>query len=153
MSSLIAPNQDIAAATVGVNSRTLQRWIANGCPGKTREYVICDIVKWAKENIWSEEATLIETATGEPGDIKTMLLEAKHEKLKREIDLAELKIGEQSSQLVDADQMRAELAEKSSTIRSGLETLERQHGPEALDLVLEIFDEALGDCGGSETDY
>lgn len=137
----MATNQDEAADTLGIDTRTFQRWLKRGCPGKPRAYRLRDIIQWAREHAWSEDAVLIERATGQDGNIQTEYLRARIEKLKRESLLADLKIESNSERLVDADQVQQILAEQATVFRSGLEKLERKCGPEALNLVLELIDE------------
>jgi len=103
--------------------------------------VIRECIAWARENAWSEEAVLIDRATGEDDDINTQYLRKRIEKIDRENQLADFKIGERSENLVDVDEVRSLLTEQASVFRTGLEKLERKHGRDALDLVLELLDE------------
>lgn len=112
-----------------------------GCPGRPRKYVLRDIIQWARENCWSEDAVIAEGATGEPGDLKTEYLRAKTEKLKRECQLADFKIETAHERLVDVEVISQKLTEQANVFRSGLERLERKCGSEALDIVLELLDE------------
>ena len=105
--------------------------------------MIAECIEWARENVWSEEAALIEGATGEDGDIKTQYLRERIEKLRRETALADLKIGERNDQLVDASALEQVLNARAAVIRGGLERLERQFGPDALDIVLDVIDEVF----------
>ena len=138
---LVAVTQTEAASTLGCSTRTLQRWLADGCPGSPKCYCLAEIILWARENVWSEDAVLIEGATGEAGDIKTEYLRKRIEKIDRENQLADFKIAERNENLVDADQVKALLTEQANIIRSALEKLERKYGKDALDIVLEVFDE------------
>lgn len=138
---MIATSQEEAAATLGINARTFGRWLRRGCPGKPRAYVIVDCIEWARENAWSEEAVLIEGATGEDGDLKTQLLKERIEKLRRDNTIADLNIGERSESLCDASAIRSKLLAMAGVLRSSLEKLERQYGPDALEIVLEALDE------------
>jgi phage terminase Nu1 subunit (DNA packaging protein) len=139
--SLVATNQDDAADTLGIDSRTFQRWLKRGCPGKPRAYIIRDCIAWARENAWSEDAVLIEGATGEETDIKTQYLKERIEKIRRENALADFKIETNAGNLVDANQVRSILNEHSAMIRGALEKLERTYGRDALDMVLEVIEE------------
>ena len=80
-------------------------------------------------------------ATGDEDDIKTQYLKHRIEKLQRETELADLKIGERNEQLVDINVIQAGLTRASTFLRESLEKLERKHGPDALDIVLEALDE------------
>jgi len=139
--SLVATSQYDAAETLGIHIRTFGFWLKRGCPGSPRNYVIRDCIAWARENAWSEEAVLIDRATGEDDDINTQYLRKRIEKIDRENQLADFKIGERSENLVDVDEVRSLLTEQASVFRTGLEKLERKHGRDALDLVLELLDE------------
>lgn len=150
--SLIATSQDDAAETLGVNSRTFQRWLKKGCPGKPRHYVIRDCIQWARENAWSEEAVLIEGATGEDDDIKTQYLKERIEKLRRENTLADFKIETANERLVDVDHVQSLLMRQANSIRTSLERLERKFGREPLDMVLETLDELEAIDLSSSTD-
>lgn len=139
--SLIATTQVEAAETIGVDRGTFRRWIKEGCPGRKQRYVIRDIIDWARENKWNEEGSLIEGATGEATDPKTQWVLAKLEKTKREVALADFKIGVQEDQLVEVERVQELLARASHVVRSSLEMLERKHGRDALDMVLEAWEE------------
>ena len=138
---MVAGSQEEAASTLGCDARTFARWLKRGCPGKPRSYVILDCIQWARENVWSEDAVLIEGATGEDGDIKTQYLRKRIEKIDRENQLADFKISERGENLVDANQVKALLTEQANISRAALEKLERKYGKDALDIVLEVFDE------------
>ena len=82
----MAGSQEEAAETIGINTRTLARWLKRGCPGKPRAYVIRDIVIWARENAWATETSPEDESAPNYRD----LLEAeKHREKKRENDEAE----------------------------------------------------------------
>lgn len=149
--SLIATNQDEIADTLGIDTRTFQRWLKRGCPGKPKRYVVRECIQWARENAWSEDAVIAEQATGEEGDLKTEYLKAKTEKLKRECQLAEFKIGAANEQLVDIARVAEILNQQSAVFRSGLERLERRFGREPLDMVFELLDEVESIDFGSLT--
>ena len=138
---MIATSQEEAADTLGCDARTFGRWLKRGCPGKPRVYVIRDCIEWARENAWDEESTLIAGATGEPGDIKTEYLRKRIEKIERENQLSDFKIAERNEGLVDAEEVKALLTQQANVIRAALERLERQYGADALNIVLEVFDE------------
>ena len=138
---MVATSQDEAAETLGIDSRTFARWLKRGCPGKPRNYVIRDCIQWARENCWSEEAVLIEGATGDDDDIKTQYLKARTEKLRREIELHDLKIETQNDRLVDPVRIEETLQRQAGVFRDGLERLERSFGREALDMVIKLIEE------------
>ena len=137
----MATSQEEAAQTLGVDVRTFARWLKRGCPGKPRVYLIRDCIAWARENAWSEDAVLIEGATGEETDIKTQYLKERIEKIRRENALADFKIETNAGNLVDANQVKSILNEHSAMIRGALEKLERTYGRDALDIVLEVIEE------------
>ncbi len=135
---LIAPSQESAAFTLGVDVRTLQRWSGRGCPGERGRYVIKDLITWAREHVWNEESEILD---GADETLKNEYLRQRIERLKRETVLQDLKIDQQSEALVDANEVRALLLHHAAYIRSGLEKLERKYGADALNMVLELFDE------------
>ena len=84
--SLIAGSQEEAAETLGINTRTFARWLKRGCPGEPRNYVIRDIIAWAKANAWTPE----EPASEEPKEDFGALLDAeKYREKKRQNDEAD----------------------------------------------------------------
>ena len=135
---IVATSQESAAFTLGVDVRTLQRWSSRGCPGERGRYVIRDLIAWARENVWSEDGVSLDCVSA---DTQETYLLAKIEKLKRDTTLADFKIAERNENLVDAGEVKALLAHHAAYIRAGLEKLERRFGKDALDLVLELFDE------------
>ena len=139
--SLVARSQEDAASTLGCDTRTFARWLKRGCPGRPREYNIRDCIQWARENIWSEEAVLIEGATGEETDVKTQYLKERIEKIRRENKLADFKIDTQSERLVDVDQVQHILTRQADVFRNGLERFERKFGGDPTSMILELLEE------------
>ena len=135
---LVARTQTEAAQTLGCSTRTFQRWLADGCPGEPKRYCLADCIHWARENVWTEDGVSLDCVSA---DTQETYLLAKIEKLKRDTTLADFKIAERGENLVDAGEVQAMLAHHASYIRAGLEKLERKFGKDALDLVLELFDE------------
>ena len=139
--SLVARSQEDAASTLGCDTRTFARWLKRGCPGRPREYNIRDCIQWARENAWSEEAVLIEGATGDPNDIKTQYLKERIEKIRRENKLADFKIDTQAERLVDLDHVQHILNRQADVFRNGLERFERKFGAEPTTVILELLEE------------
>jgi hypothetical protein len=139
--SLIANSQEDAASTLGIDVRTFARWLKRGCPGKPRAYIIRDCIQWARKHAWSEDAVIAGRATGEAGNIDTEYLREKLGKLRRDNQMADMKMEMSSRRFVDADRVKTLLSQQADMMRTGLEKLEREHGPEALDLVLELIQE------------
>ena len=135
---LVAVTQAEAAQTLGCSTRTLQRWLADGCPGTPKRYPLAEIILWCRENIWNEEAVILD---GVDPSLKNEYLRKRIEKIDRENQLSDFKIAERNENLVDAGEVQAMLTEQATYIRGGLEKLERKYGKDALDLVLELFDE------------
>ena len=135
---LVARTQTEAAQTLGCSTRTLQRWLADGCPGDPKRYCLAEIIQWCRENAWSEDAVVLDGA--DPG-LKNEYLRKRIEKIDRENQLADFKISERNENLVDANEVKALLTEQANIIRAALEKLERKYGKDALDIVLEVFDE------------
>jgi hypothetical protein len=139
--SLVARSQEDAAATLGCDTRTFARWLKRGCPGKPREYNIRECIEWARENAWSEDAVLIEGATGDPDDIKTQYLKERIQKLKRENTLADFKIETQSEKLVDIEKVQQILQRQADIFRTGLERFERKYGSEQTTMIVDLLEE------------
>ena len=129
--------QQAAAWLVSMTGRHLR----DAQPPRNRDqtYNGPELVQWAI-------GQRVEAATGgglaEDSRIQIDLLKGRIEKLKHENHLAELKIGERNQRLVDRAVIEQNLAAQAAMIRSSLEKLERQFGPEALDIVIEALDEA-----------
>jgi hypothetical protein len=138
---LVARSQEDAAATLGCDTRTFARWLKRGCPGKPREYNIRECIEWARENAWSEDAVLIEGATGDPDDIKTQYLKERIQKLKRENTLADFKIETQSEKLVDIEKVQQILQRQADIFRTGLERFERKYGSEQTTMIVDLLEE------------
>lgn len=137
----MARSQEDAAATLGCDTRTFARWLKRGCPGKPREYNIRECIEWARENAWSEDAVLIEGATGDPDDIKTQYLKERIQKLKRENTLADFKIETQSEKLVDIEKVQQILQRQADIFRTGLERFERKYGSEQTTMIVDLLEE------------
>ena len=140
----MATDQETAAETIGVDARTLQRWRRAGCPphGKSRKYVIRDIVEWARENKWgSTDDTLIDSVQGGDDD-KLRLLRERANKLERENQMLDLKLAERLENLVEIGVVQERLLRASSIVRSRLELIERRFGRDVVDMFLESLDDA-----------
>lgn len=146
LAGYIANNQDDAAATLGIDSRTLQRWIKAGCPGENRHYEISKIIDWARENKWgTEDDVLIDSVHGAE-DVKERLLKERADKVERENRLLDMKISERESELVNVAVVKSLLLPVADRIRESIQTLERKFGPDAAELVLAAlgpFDKTL----------
>lgn len=121
-SGLVAETQDSAAATIGVSTRQLARWINQGCPGEPRAYVISDIVAWCKENPWK-----VTTAADRGREI--------------DIEMKSLALEEKRKTLLSREAVEVGLRSFTNTLRESFEKLEREFGAEALDIVLEPLEE------------
>lgn len=121
--SLIAKSQEQAAATVGVSSRTFARWLSLGCPGKSKRYVISEVVAWAQKNIWNKS-----------DDIRDEMRSI-------DVEMKRLTLQERLGALVSREGVSRGLRSFTTAIRGSFEKLEREHGSDALDLVLEPIDE------------
>ena len=80
-------------------------------------------------------------ASGEDGDLKTVYLQEKIEKLRRDSALAEYKLSVNSEQLVNVAEIQLQLNQQASIVRDALGRLERKYGADALELVLEALEE------------
>lgn len=139
--ALVAKNQEVTAGVLGIEVRTLQRWMKKGCPGGNKHYVLREIIQWARENAWSEDAVIIEGATGEPNNIQTQYLKERIEKIRRENKLADFKIETQAERLVDLDHVQQILNRQADVFRNGLERFERKFGAEPTTVILELLEE------------
>lgn len=135
----VATSQEEAAATIGINRRTFAYWLSEGCPGENRNYVIADIITWARENKWGNDDAYIDSI--ENPDLKEEAIRLKNEKTRREIAKLEIGIDRDSGRLVDLDQVQRELNATADMVRAGLDRLQKQFGTEALDIVTEVLDE------------
>ena len=135
--SMFVSSQEEAAEILGCNPRQFARWLKQGCPGEPRRYVLKDCIAWARKHPWADEEIL----EGVSGELKDEYLKERIEKLKRENALTDLKLKDKTEALVDADAVREQLARQASVVRSSLERLERKYGSDALDIVLEAFDQ------------
>jgi len=126
--SLIATSQKQLADTIGIGERTFATWLREGCPGETKHYVICDVVQWARENKWEgdPDGSLIDSIGDE--DLKNRLIEQRIRKTEREIQLADFKIDERKSNLVDVSVVKRFLAEFAGRMRNAITTVEKKCG-------------------------
>ncbi len=142
MAGLVASSQEDAAATLGIDSRTLQRWIKSGCPGENRNYVIRDIIEWARANKWgNEDDVLIDSVNG-ADDVKEQLLRERAAKLSKENSLLELRIQREKGSLVDFSQVEYLLRRSAVFYREACAQLERQFGTDAADLLREAIEKS-----------
>lgn len=151
--SLVAASQRQLAETIGICERTFATWIQEGCPGSPRNYVVCEIIEWARENKWYPETDgeLLDSIDDEK--LKRELIRERIEKLRRENQLADFKIGERDANLVDVSVIRRFLAEFSGRIRSAISTIEKKHGNDscspirgALDITEKELNGGVIDC-------
>lgn len=142
MAGLVAKSQREVAATLGINRVTFADWQAEGCPGVRGNYVMCEIINWARENKWGNDDAYIDSI--EDKDLKEEAIRLKNEKTRREIEKLDLGNNRASGQLVDIDEVQRLQHKTADMVRSGLDRLQKQAtltGPEALEIVIEVLDE------------
>ncbi|QDU82666.1 hypothetical protein Pla110_44270 [Polystyrenella longa] len=138
----MVPRLDDVANFAGVSKRTVQEWIARGCPGRPKHYDLSEMVQWAREHVWVPRRTAAKTfeEDGDPllsdgGTGSVWLEKYRHEKTlevraKRLRDMGEL---------VATSEIQDGLNVLSNVIRQAGELLQRTHGEEAY----EILEEAI----------
>jgi hypothetical protein len=113
---------DEAAGAVGVHPRTLATWIRQGAPGKTGEgYDVDGLMEWRKNQRYAESDPLLI-------GVSSPALEKYRE---HRAELARLEVLERKRLLIDRRQIEPTMLRFAQVIRSAVETLQRQYGPEA----------------------
>lgn len=142
MAGLVAKSQREVAATLGINRVTFADWQAEGCPGVRGNYVMCEIINWARENKWGNDDAYIDSI--EDKDLKEEAIRLKNEKTCLEIEKLEINNKRTLRKLVDVGEFVRLQNAKSAIFRTGLERLQKQKiltGPEALEIVIDVLDE------------
>lgn len=131
-----ATTRDQVAAHFGVSLRTVAGWLAAGAPGQPGAYPLAAIQAWRDK----------QNADRKPGDVDPLLAGTSSPALERYRDerakLARLDRMAREGQLIDRDAVHAALAEIAAIIRQAGETLQRDFGQAARDVLDEALDEA-----------
>lgn len=152
--SLVATTQTAAAASLSVNRRTFIDWLAEGCPGEQGNYVISEMVLWARENKWggenSDDALL---GSIDDEDLRARLIKERIEELQRKNKLADFKIAERNDSLIDVEVVEQFLMNDFAVrIRSAIETVEKKHGPGACSPIRKALERLESDLDGGTID-
>ncbi|WP_298860940.1 hypothetical protein [uncultured Gimesia sp.] len=131
--SIIAKTQKELADSIGIGERTFAAWLKEGCPGEPKNYVIRDVVEWAKVNKWFPSSD-------------PMLAGGDSDNLERyrgvKADLAEIDLQERKGVLIDPDKVRDVYVQSLRFIRDAAEQIDRQFGNEAFLIISEAWDRA-----------
>jgi len=135
----VARTIDQVARFFRVNRRTVAEWRAEGCPGSRGAYPLSEVVQWLKEHKWTRPgAPDPEVADPLMGGANTPALERYREAAAQ---LKELDYQERIGVLVSRDRIHDGLLRCGGVLRSAMENLQREFGPEAV----AIMDDALDD--------
>lgn len=129
--SLIATSQKELADSLGIGERTFAAWLKEGCPGEARYYVVSHVVQWARENKWCPEDDPRYLGVEGEANLEIQIITEKLEKLKRENQLADFKINERGSKLVDVSIVEQFLMGFAGRIRDAIETIQKKYGPDS----------------------
>ena len=142
---MVVTSQDEVADTFGINTRTLQRWMKRGCPGKPRAYKIADIIQWARENVWVKDE--VEKPDGEASH-RDLLEYEKYREKKRENDEAE-------NLLAPVELLEEALAKSVNVMLPILEMLPmnlKRRWPEMTGEQAQVVKEVVAECRNAMAD-
>lgn len=108
------------ASTLGITSRTLTRWVKDGCPCNVRSpkrlYVLDDVVSWARRE--GKNIPAIELKPGDDGyDAKAMYELGRARKVVAEAEIAEMKSAQQRGEVVEVSAVEEEWRRVGSVTR------------------------------------
>lgn len=131
--SLIAKTQKELADSIGIGERTYATWLRDGCPGSAGNYVVREVVEWAKVNKWFPSSD-------------PMLAGGDSDNLERyrgvKADLAEIDLQERKGLMIDPVKVRDVYIQSLRFIRDAAEQIDRQFGNEAFLIISEAWDRA-----------
>lgn len=127
---LIAKTQKELADTIGISERTFFSWLQERCPGEARNYVVCEVIEWARINKWSDSDDDLLNSINDV-ELKRELIKERISKLQRDNRLADFKIEERDANLIDVGIMKEFLAQVSARIRNAITTIEKKYGPDS----------------------
>ncbi|QDU15505.1 hypothetical protein CA11_33300 [Gimesia maris] len=135
--SLIAKSQKELADTVGIGERTYSSWLREGCPGQAGNYVVRDVVEWAKINKWCQSSDPL-LAGGDSDNLE------RYRGFKA--DLAELDVQERREELVNIEKVKPVFITCLGFIKAAAEKLDRQFGNDAFNIIIEAWEQAQEHC-------
>lgn len=122
-----------------------------GCPGESRNYILSEVVSWARENKWGDSDGALMDSDIDQGT-KDELARQKVEKLKRENRLLDNKIDQQSESLVDVAELQGYILAFAVRVRSGIEAVEKKFGPDSCSPVRNAVERIINDVNGGAFD-
>lgn len=116
-----------------VSTKTIQTWTNEGCPGRSGNYPLSEMLQWAKYNKWCKSADPL-LAGGDSDNLE------RYRGVKA--DLAELDLEERKGTLIEPDEVRDTYVQSLRFIRDAAEQIDRQYGNDAFLIIHEAWERA-----------
>jgi phage terminase Nu1 subunit (DNA packaging protein) len=129
----VCKTQREAGLVLGVSARTIQDYVARGCPGKKDHYPLIEMIAWCKQNIWNRHSMDLGASDAEE---ETPPLERLRTERAR---LAQLDRLEREGEILSREDVHSGLGIIASKLHWGLEQIEREH-PQAAKILRETLD-------------
>jgi phage terminase Nu1 subunit (DNA packaging protein) len=120
------------AAHFGVSTRTVREWLAAGCPGVPGNYDLAAIAAWRKSR--AEMADVAMMGGSSPALERFRLARAQREEFALERD---------RGQWLRREEVHDGLALLAGVVRQAAETIQKQFGPEAHQILSEAIEDGL----------
>ncbi len=118
----------------GLSSRTIQIWISEGCPGQKGAYPLDAMLQWGKNNKWCKSSDPL-LAGGDSDNLE------RYRGVKA--DLAEIDLQERQGEMVNMTAVRPAFITSLGFMKAAGEQLDRQYGNDALNILLEAWENAI----------
>lgn len=136
MREWIAKSQSEAAMVLGISSRMLQEYCKRGCPGDRGDYPIPPMIEWLRKHVWQVRQVAPDEDLGEgdsPALERFRLARAQQE---------EIKLEGMRGDFIAKEDAKTMLMEIAAIYKSANETLVREFGNAAGDVIADALDEA-----------
>jgi hypothetical protein len=110
------------------------------------------VVQWARENKWEEDPDSSLMDSIDDDELKRKLAEQRILKLEKENKLAEFKIDERRSSLIDVSVVKRFLAEFAGRMRSAITTVEKKYGTESCSPIRKAIETSERELNGGAID-
>lgn len=147
--SFIASRRADVARVLGISERRFADYLAAGCPGERGNYDLREIIPWVKENVWCKrnpkpilsdpDADIENDSESSPALERLREERWKRERIKRQLE---------EQEIIARDKVHDIFGIIGGVIRGMGEQLQKQFGPDAVD----ILDECLDDIDRQSTE-
>lgn len=135
ISDLYATSREQLSFLFGVSPATVQKWAARGMPGIDGCYSLKEMIAWRQEDLRRQ----VQVADGDPAMVgDSPALERFREARAK---MVELDLEERNRRLLQVDVVESGMQRAAKVLRDAVETLQREFGPEARDLIEGALDD------------